>query len=128
MEKTSNKITAEDYHIYKQLLKKPSDDKMLTASLGLSARTAREIRLSKNYREYKTKLKQKKKIESITKQFKYIETPQSKANRVRSEELDREAERTTRMVGWIGILLIVALIVLGIWGAVKSIQGVMICR
>lgn len=128
MEKTSNKITAEDYRVYKQLLKKPSDDKMLNGSLGLSARTAREIRLSKNYRDYKAKLKQKKKIESITKQFKYIETPRSKSNRARSEELDREAEHSARLVGWIGILLIIALIVLGIWGAIKSIQGVMVCR
>ncbi len=128
MEKTSNKISAEDYCIYKQLLRKPSDDKMLTASLGLSARTAREIRLSKNYRDYKTRLKQKKKLESITKQFKYIETPRRKADRARSEELDREAEKSARLVGWIGILLIVALIAFGVWGAAKSVQGLIICR
>lgn len=128
MEKTSNKITAEDYGIYKQLLKKPSDDKLLTASLGLSARTAREIRLSKNYRDYRARLKQKKKLESITKQFKFIETPRRKADRARSEELDREAEKSARLVGWIGVLLIVALIAFGVWGAIESVQGLIICR
>lgn len=130
MRKKQKVISADEYKIYKGLLRKPEDDLALNAALGLPKRTARDIRLSRNYRDYKKRIKSKKKHDSLVAKtkFDYIETPPKNVDRELSDRLDREAERTSRIVGWAGVLVAVLFILVCIWGIVKAISGLMACR
>lgn len=130
MNTAKNKITATDYKIYKQLLHKPSDDKVLYASIGLPVKTAREIRLSRNYLDYKRRIKEKRKYESLLAKTKlsFVETPRQKQDRGISDRLDQQAEKTSRFVGWMGLAIILLLTSLVILGIVKTISSLTVCR
>lgn len=130
MRKKQKVISADEYKIYKGLLRKPEDDLALNASLGLPKRTARDIRLSRNYRDYKKRIKSQKKHDGLVAKtkFDYIKTPPKNVDRELSNQLDREAENTSRMIGWAGVLVVVFFILVCIWGIAKAISGLMVCR